>query len=226
MKTVNQTVTLKRSWKVRQTCEESKWLLINSALRSWDKISPLCSAFGKGRCFCIEHSEKTKISILQKKTRGQRAIGAQNKRLSQLPSKLLVDWLSQEEYWTLRKYSEISLSAESEMCDQPGRSSVAWDWMSRHLTTCLLREKSHQADWLARKTELHCVIYCWLNSPALAGFGIKHCIAFFTLVGLFGVLVSVILSWNLLVLVISPWTWWGHCYLLGICVANSKSWRS
>lgn len=60
MKTVNQIVILKRSWKVRQMCEESKWLLINSALRSWVKTSPLCSAFGEGACFHSEHSEKTK----------------------------------------------------------------------------------------------------------------------------------------------------------------------
>lgn len=121
MKTVNQTVTLKRNWKVRQMCGESKWLLINSALSSQDKISPLCSPFGEGPCFCIEHSKKTKISILQKKIHVQRAVGAPDKHLFQLPPKLLVDWLSQEEYRTLRKYSELSLSAESEMCGQTGR---------------------------------------------------------------------------------------------------------
>lgn len=111
MKTVNRTVILKRSWKVRQTCGESKWLLINSALSSWVKISPLCSAFGEGACFHSEHSEKTKISILQKKIHEHRTIGVQNKHLFQFPSKLfalpfLGDGLDTVEIqWGFSKYA-------------------------------------------------------------------------------------------------------------------------
>lgn len=57
------------------------------------------------------------------------------------------------------------------------------------------------------------------------GVGTKHCIAYFTLVELCGVLVSIILFWNLLVLVISPVTCWWHCSLLGYLYGKLKSWQ-
>lgn len=55
------------------------------------------------------------------------------------------------------KYSEVFLRTQPQMCDQADRGSTAWDRVFRK---CLLREKTHQPDWLGRKTGLRCMIYC------------------------------------------------------------------
>lgn len=145
-------------------CEESKWLLINSALRSWVKIFPL---------FCLWRRSLFPLGKQRSQCYRRTSIEYRNLKHTSIPipMKALCTVFPRRGLGHCGNTSEVFLSTQSQMCDQADRGSIAWDRVFRKPITHLLKEKTHQPDWLARKTELHYMIYCQLDSSALAELG-------------------------------------------------------